>query len=278
MTISLKRSSLLDAGFEKLGHCVHENQTQFKIGSWWALAKIALWKYESRWRFVKKRLTDCAPRFARGTIGGKEGKFYMVTEPRNDIANPKLGTLCHVVTHRKPMCIFAMVLGLLSSFPQTPLSRPLNPSHSSCQGGMIRDGENHLGLRTTNKGDRGSTAVTISNCHFTDHNDDFVEMMPRFRFGFLHVINNGYIHWFMYAIEGVTPQTRLRRTEGEHQGRRYIRRILPVENGHRDEHEDFIDDVPFHNENPSHHPLPSHRTNTSTATLVDLSEWFTRFE
>ncbi|MFQ6644693.1 hypothetical protein Gotur_019158 [Gossypium turneri] len=28
MTVSLKRGSLLDAGFEKLGHCVHENQTQ----------------------------------------------------------------------------------------------------------------------------------------------------------------------------------------------------------------------------------------------------------
>ena len=27
MTISLKRGSLLDAGFEKLGHCVRENQT-----------------------------------------------------------------------------------------------------------------------------------------------------------------------------------------------------------------------------------------------------------
>ncbi|MFQ6641379.1 hypothetical protein Gotur_014790 [Gossypium turneri] len=28
MTILLKRSSLLDAGFEKLGHCVRENQTR----------------------------------------------------------------------------------------------------------------------------------------------------------------------------------------------------------------------------------------------------------
>ena len=28
MTVSLKRGSLLDAGFEKLGHCVRENQTR----------------------------------------------------------------------------------------------------------------------------------------------------------------------------------------------------------------------------------------------------------
>ncbi|MFQ6649114.1 hypothetical protein Gotur_022928 [Gossypium turneri] len=28
MTVSLKRGSLLGAGFEKLGHCVRENQTR----------------------------------------------------------------------------------------------------------------------------------------------------------------------------------------------------------------------------------------------------------
>ncbi|MFQ6656164.1 hypothetical protein Gotur_026391 [Gossypium turneri] len=28
MTVSLKRDSLLDAGFEKLGHCVCKNQTR----------------------------------------------------------------------------------------------------------------------------------------------------------------------------------------------------------------------------------------------------------
>jgi hypothetical protein len=28
MTVSLKRGSLLDAGFEKLGHCIRENQTR----------------------------------------------------------------------------------------------------------------------------------------------------------------------------------------------------------------------------------------------------------
>ncbi|MFQ6631995.1 hypothetical protein Gotur_008976 [Gossypium turneri] len=33
MTVSLKRGFLLDAGFEKLGHCVRENQTQVSFNS-----------------------------------------------------------------------------------------------------------------------------------------------------------------------------------------------------------------------------------------------------
>ncbi|MBA0566823.1 hypothetical protein Golob_011602 [Gossypium lobatum] len=53
----------------------------------------------------RKRLTKCAPRFAHATIGGKEGKFYVVTEPSNDIGNPNPGTLCHVVTHTQPLWI-----------------------------------------------------------------------------------------------------------------------------------------------------------------------------
>ncbi|MFQ6662664.1 hypothetical protein Gotur_030446 [Gossypium turneri] len=31
MTISLNRDSFLDAGFEKLGHCICENQTRFSF-------------------------------------------------------------------------------------------------------------------------------------------------------------------------------------------------------------------------------------------------------
>ncbi|GAB4839959.1 hypothetical protein Ancab_020669 [Ancistrocladus abbreviatus] len=124
-------------------------------------------------------------------------------------------------------------------------------------GGMIRDSVNHYGLRTRSDGDgvsifgasriwldhlsltrtsdglidiiQGSTAITISNCHMTDHNDVFlfgandkytedkkmqitvafnhfgkglVQRMPRCRFGFFHVVNNDYTHWLLYAIGG----------------------------------------------------------------------------
>nr|KJB60996.1 hypothetical protein B456_009G334600 [Gossypium raimondii] len=112
------------------------------------------------------------------------------------------------------------------------------------KGGKIKNGENHHGLRGDSDGDwvslfgatniwldhlslhhcvdglidvvQGSTAVTVSNYHFTDHNDcrqedaghccfehfgkGLVERMPRCRFGFIHVVNNDYNHWFLYAI------------------------------------------------------------------------------
>ncbi|XP_042417534.1 pectate lyase-like [Zingiber officinale] len=124
-------------------------------------------------------------------------------------------------------------------------------------GGNIRDSETHWGVRTRSDGDgvsifgsshiwvdhlslsncadgiidaiEGSTAITISNCHLTRHNDvillgasdsysddakmqvtvaynhfgrGLVQRMPRCRWGFFHVVNNDYTHWLMYAIGG----------------------------------------------------------------------------
>ncbi|KAL6606222.1 hypothetical protein ACP70R_041875 [Stipagrostis hirtigluma subsp. patula] len=124
-------------------------------------------------------------------------------------------------------------------------------------GGMIRDSTTHYGLRTESDGDgisvlgssniwidhvsmrncadglidviNGSTAVTVSNGHFTKHDHvmlfgakdehtqdrvmqvtvafnhfgkGLVQRMPRVRFGFVHVVNNDYTHWRMYAIGG----------------------------------------------------------------------------
>lgn len=124
-------------------------------------------------------------------------------------------------------------------------------------GGMIRDSVEHIGVRTKSDGDgisvfgssdiwldhismsncqdglidviQGSTAITISNGHFTRHNDvmlfgasdtyagdsimqitvafnhfgrGLVQRMPRCRWGFFHVVNNDYTHWLMYAIGG----------------------------------------------------------------------------
>uniref|UniRef100_A0A9I9CDZ9 Pectate lyase n=1 Tax=Cucumis melo TaxID=3656 RepID=A0A9I9CDZ9_CUCME len=107
-------------------------------------------------------------------------------------------------------------------------------------GGFIRDSVSHYGYRTQSDGDgismfgssrvwidhvsmsncqdglidavMASTAITISNCHFTHHNDvtlafnhfgkGLVQRMPRCRWGFIHVVNNDYTHWLMYAIGG----------------------------------------------------------------------------
>ncbi|XP_039018392.1 LOW QUALITY PROTEIN: probable pectate lyase P59, partial [Hibiscus syriacus] len=129
-------------------------------------------------------------------------------------------------------------------------------------GGIIKDGSNHFGLRTRSDGNgislfgstnvwldhlsmykcsdglidvvQGCTAITISNCHFTDHNDvmlfrasdsysedekmqvtvafnhfgkNLVQRMPRARFGFFHIVNNEYTYWNMYAIGGSSHPT-----------------------------------------------------------------------
>ena len=141
----------------------------------------------------------------------------------------------------------------------------------SKQGGMIRDSYNHVGERTRSDGDaisifgssnlwidhvslsqcadglvdiiEGSTAITVSNCHLTKHNDvmlfgasdtytgdklmqitvafnhfgkGLIQRMPRCRFGFVHVLNNDYTHWQMYAIGGSSGPTILS------QGNRFI--------------------------------------------------------
>ncbi|CAJ2665621.1 unnamed protein product [Trifolium pratense] len=89
----------------------------------------------------------------------------------------------------------------------------------------------------------GSTGVTISNCHMTKHNDvmlfgasdkfegdrimqitvafnhfgqGLIQRMPRCRWGFVHVLNNDYTHWIMYAIGGSSGPTILS------QGNRFI--------------------------------------------------------
>jgi len=129
-------------------------------------------------------------------------------------------------------------------------------------GGMIRDSVDHVGKRGQSDGDaigifgssnvwidhcslskaydglidaiQGSTAITISNSHFFQHDkaillgasDDFQEdkkmqvtlafnrfgkeitqRLPAIRFGFAHVVNNDYIHWKMYAIGGLKGPT-----------------------------------------------------------------------
>lgn len=129
-------------------------------------------------------------------------------------------------------------------------------------GGLIKDAADHIALRTISDGDgisvftsnsiwidhvslakgtdglidviEGSTAITISNCKFNNHDsvmllgahdDDnkdlimqvtvafnkfgngLVQRMPRCRWGFVHVINNYYSRWEMYAIGGSSNPT-----------------------------------------------------------------------
>ncbi|XP_019186377.1 PREDICTED: pectate lyase-like [Ipomoea nil] len=160
----------------------------------------------------------------------------------------------------------------------------------SSPGGIIRDCVDHKGMRTHDEGDgitifgshhvwidhvsmhncedglidaaAGATAVTVSNCHFTDHdkvllfganNEDSIDKrmqitlafnhfgkrlhqrMPRCRWGLFHIVNNDYTHWEMYAVGGSSGATIIS------QGNRYI--AQPGENFFKEvTHRDCPDD------------------------------------
>nr|KJB60995.1 hypothetical protein B456_009G334500 [Gossypium raimondii] len=260
------------------------------------------WRCDPDWEKNRKKLADCAPGFARGTTGGKDGQFYVVTDPIDNAVDPKPGTLRHGVTQTGPLYITfkrSMTIklqqelivttdktidarganveicngaGITIQFAKNVIIHGLQIHHIiPAKGGKIKDGENHHGLRGDSDGDgvslfgatnvwldhlslyhcadglidvvQGSTAVTVSNCHFTDHNDvllfgasdsysadkkmqvtvalnhfgkGLVERRPRCGFGFIHVVNNDYNHWFLYAIGGTSNPTIIS------QGNRYL--------------------------------------------------------
>ncbi|KAL8152861.1 hypothetical protein V2J09_010621 [Rumex salicifolius] len=94
----------------------------------------------------------------------------------------------------------------------------------------------------------GSTAITISNSHFSHHNEvmllghsdtfepdtgmqvtiafnvfgkDLIQRIPRCRHGYIHVVNNDFTQWEMYAIGGSASPTILS------QGNRFIAPMNP---------------------------------------------------
>ncbi|KAM3706646.1 hypothetical protein ACB098_03G165100 [Castanea mollissima] len=252
------------------------------------------WRCDPEWYKHRKRLTKCVLGFGHKTIGGKKGKYYVVTDSSDDdMVNPKPGTLRHAVIQKKPLWIVfarSMVIrlnqelimtghktidgrganvriaygaGITLQFVKNVIIHNIHIHNIVAgSGGTIRDSVDHVGFRTPSDGDgisifgsskiwidhvsmsscqdglidaiMGSTAITISNCHFTHHNevmlfgasDSFsgdkimqitvafnhfgrglVQRMPRCRWGFVHVVNNDYTHWLMYAIGGSSSPT-----------------------------------------------------------------------
>ncbi|XP_073130024.1 pectate lyase-like [Henckelia pumila] len=252
------------------------------------------WRCDPNWAKDRKKLADCARGFGHHATGGKDGRYYVVTDPSDDdMFNPKPGTLRHAVIQPEPLWIvfdhhmiitlreelifesdktidgrgavvhIAYGAGLTLQFVKNVIIHniwihDILPSN----GGMIRDSLDHIGLRTRSDGDgisvfgssnlwidhvslskcsdglidaiEGSTAITISNCKFNNHNDvmllgahdittkdsimqvtvafnrfgrGLVQRMPRCRWGFFHVVNNDYSHWEMYAIGGSAHPT-----------------------------------------------------------------------
>ncbi|KAL9259836.1 putative pectate lyase 15 [Drosera capensis] len=64
------------------------------------------WRCDPNWRKNRKRLADCSIGFGRNAVGGRNGRFYVVTDPNDDDpVNPKPGTLRHAVIQEEPLWI-----------------------------------------------------------------------------------------------------------------------------------------------------------------------------
>ncbi|CAH2038919.1 unnamed protein product [Thlaspi arvense] len=133
------------------------------------------WRCDRNWHKNRKRLADCGIGFGRNAIGGRDGRFYVVTDPRDDNpVNPRPGTLRHAVIQDRPLWIvfkrdMVMLLGHSDSY--------------------MRD---------------KAMQVTIAYNHF---GVGLIQRMPRCRHGYFHVVNNDYTHWEMYAIGGSANPT-----------------------------------------------------------------------
>ncbi|KAL7177478.1 hypothetical protein ACSBR2_030771 [Camellia fascicularis] len=64
------------------------------------------WRCDPNWQQNRKRLADCGIGFGRNAIGGRDGRFYVVTDPGDDDpVNPRPGTLRHAVIQEEPLWI-----------------------------------------------------------------------------------------------------------------------------------------------------------------------------
>ncbi|KAL0338510.1 UNVERIFIED_CONTAM: putative pectate lyase 12 [Sesamum angustifolium] len=243
------------------------------------------WRCDPNWQLNRQRLADCAIGFGQYALGGKGGRYYVVTDSSDhDPVNPKPGTLRYAVIQTEPLWIvFASNMliqlseELIFNSYKTLDGRGANVHiigggcitlqyisnviihnihiHHCYQAGEtnIRSSPTHYGWRTKSDGDGISIFgardiwidhwITISNNLFSHHNevmllghsDDYlpdsgmqvtiafnhfgkklIQRMPRCRRGYIHVVNNDFTRWEMYAIGGSGNPTI------NSQGNRYI--------------------------------------------------------
>ncbi|CAN4126594.1 unnamed protein product [Withania somnifera] len=252
------------------------------------------WRCDPNWSKNRQRLADCALGFGRSAMGGKNGKYYIVSDSSDtDTVNPTPGTLRHAVIQEEPLWIIfssdmTIILKhelMLNSYKTIDgrgakvhitghgcitlqyISNVIihNVHIYNCRPSGntdIRTTPTHVGYRGRSDGDgisifgsrniwidhcalshctdglidaiMGSTGITISNSYFTHHDevmllghDDkylpdsgmqvtiafnhfgegLVQRMPRCRRGYIHVVNNDFTEWQMYAIGGSANPT-----------------------------------------------------------------------
>ncbi|KAG9155529.1 hypothetical protein Leryth_009949 [Lithospermum erythrorhizon] len=169
------------------------------------------WRCDPKWAANRKKLADCAKGFGHGTTGGKDGKFYIVTDPSDDnVVDPKPGTLRHAVIQEEPLWIIfrnsmtiklsqelifnsnktidgrgkevrvAYGAGFTIQFVQNVIIHGIRIHDiKPASGGMIRDSLDHLGIRTTSDGDAismfGSSNIWIDHVSLARCSDGLID-------------------------------------------------------------------------------------------------------
>lgn len=170
------------------------------------------WRAKSNWAVNRKALADCVVGFGKGTLGGKYGAIYVVTDPSDDPVNPKLGTLRYGVIQTKPLwIIFAkdMVIRLqneliMNSFKTIdgrgakveiangPCITIQGVSHVIIHGisihdckpgksGQVRSSPDHVGRRGGSDGDAidifASSYVWVDHCYLARAADGLIDVI-----------------------------------------------------------------------------------------------------
>ncbi|KAJ9678530.1 hypothetical protein PVL29_020653 [Vitis rotundifolia] len=169
------------------------------------------WRCDPDWEKNRQGLADCAIRFGRHAIGGRDGEIYVVTHSGDyDPVNPKPGTLRYAVIQKEPLWIIFqrdMVIKLkeeliMNSFktidgrgasvhiaggPCITIQYMTNiiihglNIHNCKQGGNanVRDSPDHYGWRTISDGDGvsifGGSHVWVDHCSLSNCNDGLVD-------------------------------------------------------------------------------------------------------
>ncbi|CAJ1931711.1 unnamed protein product [Sphenostylis stenocarpa] len=151
------------------------------------------WRCDSKWEKKRKKLANCVIGFGRNAIGGKNGRIYKVTSNLDkELINPVPG-IRHAVTRNVPLWIIfsrSMTIKLsqelivnsdktIDGMGLVLLSNSSRMTRSDGDGISIFGSSHvwidHVSMRNCSDGlidaIQGSTAITISNSHFTDHNE-----------------------------------------------------------------------------------------------------------
>ena len=169
------------------------------------------WRCDKDWEKNRKQLADCGIGFGKNAIGGRDGEFYVVTDPGNDDpVNPKPGTLRYAVIQDQPLWIIFnrdMTIQLkeelimnsfktldgrgasvhISGGPCITIQYVTNiiihglHIHDCKQGGntYVRDSPEHYGWRTISDGDGvsifGGSHVWVDHCSLSNCNDGLID-------------------------------------------------------------------------------------------------------